>query len=142
MQTNKLAHQAKLLKLLGHSKRLEIISLLRGHELTVGQIASMTALRRSAVSQHLHNLKGVGLVGSTVRGKEIYYRLMPPTIHQLASTLKDLTLTTSPLEPSVIDPVCQMVLTPTSARYTTTYNGVCHYFCGRGCYQTYIKGHK
>lgn len=142
MQTNDVTHQAQLLKVLSHSKRLEIISLLRGHTLTVGQIVSMTALRQSAVSQHLHSLKELGLVGSTVRGKEIYYRLHPSTIEQLASTLKDLTRTTSPLEPSVTDPVCQMVLSPTSARYTTTYNGVCHYFCGRGCYQSFLKGHK
>ena len=124
---------AKLLKTLGHTKRLEIISLLRGHALTVNQISQMIALRQASVSQHLSLLKSSRLVSTSREGKEIYYTLNPAPLLTLSRSLAELLSAHSSLEPAVTDPVCSMQLTPSRARYSLSHNGVKHYFCGRGC---------
>ncbi|MFH2085768.1 MAG: metalloregulator ArsR/SmtB family transcription factor [bacterium] len=143
MQPKVLRTNSKLLKSLGHAKRLEIICLLQCRELTVNQIADMSLLRQATVSQHLMLLKNLKLVSSHQLGKEIYYTLDPTQVGELASFLKTLS-NSHPLEeaePTVIDPVCHMHLTPSSAGYTATYNGVKHYFCGRGCLKEFHAHH-
>lgn len=125
--------KASIFKSLGHAKRLEILSLLRGHTLTVGQIAQMIGLRQATVSQHLIVLKRFQLVKTERHGKEIYYSLVDETFVQLINDLETFVKMYSPKEPTVIDPICKMHLTPSSTRHQCTYNGVQHYFCGRGC---------
>lgn len=131
-------------KALGHTKRLEIISLLQGHQLTVNQIVQMTALRQAAVSQHLMLLKDLGLVCTQKIGKEIYYSLITLPFTNLAVFTKTLTRLNpvDDAEPTVIDPVCHMHLTPSAASYTTEYDGVRHYFCGKGCLKQFSSSHK
>lgn len=131
-------------KALGHAKRLEIISLLQGHQLTVNQIVQMTALRQAAVSQHLMFLKSAHLVTTEKIGKEIYYSLITLPFTNLAVFTKTLTHLNpvDDAEPTVIDPVCHMHLTPSAASYTTEYDGVRHYFCGKGCLKQFSSSHK
>ncbi len=31
------------------------------------------------------------------------------------------------------DPVCKMTVDPTTAKYSSTYNGVTYYFCSQSC---------
>lgn len=144
MSSNEISNNAKLLKLLGHNKRLEIITLLHGHELTVGQIAQMTSLRQATVSQHLILLKRSHLVSSHSIGKEIYYSLSSVRFVTLSLYLDRLTRArpTSDAEPTVIDPICQMRLTPSTAYSTCEYNGVRHYFCGKGCLKEFHANHQ
>ncbi len=133
--------KANLLKCLGHTKRLEILSLLRGHSLTVGQITQMTGLRQAGVSQHLLSLKSYRLVTTQKQGKEVYYSLSRPTFSKIVDELRTFVTTNSSQEPKVTDPVCHMHLTPSSARYTCEYDGVRHYFCGRGCLKQFQQEH-
>lgn len=135
MKNRSLKQNASYFKAIGHVKRLEIVSLLQGHQLTVNQIAQMTALRQATVSQHLMILKDLGLVTTQKIGKEIYYALAVKQFVDLAVFTKMLTriTPTHDAEPTVIDPVCHMHLTPSVANYTAEYDGVRHYFCGKGC---------
>lgn len=135
MQPTAISHNADLFKALGHRKRLEIICLLHGHELTVSQIVQMTAIRQAAVSQHLMYLKGSKLVQANKIGKELYYSLTDQTLLNLSLFLNHFTHATPLIEhePKVIDPVCLMELTPATAHCTAEYAGVRHYFCGKGC---------
>ncbi len=130
-------------KVLGHAKRLEIICLLQGHRLTVNQIVQMTALRQAAVSQHLMLLKSARLVATQKIGKEMYYSLAIDKFVGLSSFTKTLTRLTpvEDSEPTVIDPICHMHLTPSSASYTEEYAGVRHYFCGKGCLKEFHASH-
>lgn len=144
MKAKVLNYNSHLYKVLGHSKRLEIVTLLQGHSLTVNQIVQMTALRQAAASQHLGMLKEAGLVVTQKIGKEIYYSLSQISFLELASFTKLLSRT-APVEnsePTVIDPICHMHLTPTVASYTTEYDGVRHYFCGKGCLNEFKHTHK
>ncbi len=144
MQSSMFRKNAAHLKVLGHAKRLEIVCLLHGHELTVNQIVQMTALRQATVSQHLILLKQCGLVKTRKIGKEMYYVLAMDRFATLSIFIDGLTKTRpmSEAEPTVVDPVCQMQLTPSSASYTCEYDGVRHYFCGKGCLKEFNSLHK
>ncbi len=144
MNTAYLTKNSQLLRALGHTKRLEIVCLLHGHELTVNQIVQMTGMRQAAVSQHLMYLKDRKLVQAKKLGKELYYTVVDNTLLNLSVFLNHFT-TASPLvahEPQVIDPVCQMKLTPSTARCTLEYAGVRHYFCGKGCLKSFNQQKK
>jgi len=143
MQSSLVRKSASYLKVLGHAKRLEIVCLLHGHELTVNQIVQMTSLRQAAVSQHLIILKQTGLVQTRKIGKEIYYMLRVDRFASLSIFIDGLTKVRpmSEAEPTVIDPICHMHLTPSSASYTADYDGVRHYFCGKGCLKDFHASH-
>ena len=144
MQSKELKQLSQSFKTLGHTKRLEIICLLHGHDLTVNQIVQMTALRQAAVSQHLMYLKAHKFVRSSKLGKEIYYTLNESIYKSLSIFTSSLSKSTpiQDSEPTVIDPVCNMHLTPSSANYTTEYDGVRQYFCGKGCRKEFYVSHK
>lgn len=136
--------QAKLVKSLAHPSRLEIIHLLRSHSLTVGQITKMLGARQAYTSQHLLVLKHAQVVRAHRDGKEIYYQVADPRLLKACDALHSLTSLT-PLamapEPVVVDPVCGMHLTPNKSSYQEEYNGVRHYFCGRGCQKEFHVSH-
>lgn len=138
------AKQAKLIKALAHPSRLEIIHLLRLHALTVSQITQMLGARQAYVSQHLVILKQAQIVSASRAGKEIYYELADPRLLKASDLLHSL-VADKPIphsaEPKVVDPICQMALTPSTANYTEEYNGIRHYFCGRGCLKEFHASH-
>ncbi|TXH03018.1 MAG: metalloregulator ArsR/SmtB family transcription factor [Candidatus Moraniibacteriota bacterium] len=141
MNSTEIIKNSDLFKALGHKNRLEIICLLHGHELTVSQIMQMTGMRQAAVSQHLMYLKSHKLVQAKKLGKELYYSLIDNTILNLSLFLDYFTKSRPLLseEPVVIDLICHMSLTPSTAVCTTEYGGVRHYFCGKGCYKKFIQ---
>ena len=144
MNITEIIKNSKLFKALGHRKRLEITCLLHGHELTVNQIVQMTGMRQAAVSQHLMYLKASKLVHAKKLGKELYYSIAENTLLNL-SVFVDHFTKVKPLvesEPKVIDPICHMRLTPSTASQTIEYGGVRHYFCGKGCLNIFTKGKK
>lgn len=144
MKVSQIKTFSRQYKALGHSKRLEIVTLLQGHSLTVNQIVQMTALRQAAVSQHLMILKEINLVSMSKLGKEVYYSLCINPFKELTIFSKSLTRLTplSDSEPTVVDPICDMSLTPSTANYTCEYDGVRHYFCGKGCLKEFNTIHK
>lgn len=136
--------QAGLIKALAHPSRLEIIHLLRSHALTVTQMTQMLGARQAYVSQHLLILKKAKIVLSHRDGKEMYYEVADPRIMEASDSLYSL-VSAKPLsaapEPIVIDPICGMKLTPSTANYTEEYNGVREYFCGKGCLKEFHASH-
>lgn len=144
MKTSLLKSNSDIFKVIGHVKRLEIICLLQGHSLTVNHIVQMTGLRQAMVSQLLITLKKSKLVSKEKIGKEIYYSLNKDIIETASDFLYGLTKhrPVNDLEPTVIDPICLMKLTPSSANYTSEYDGVRHYFCGKGCLKEFSGLHK
>lgn len=140
MQTKVFEAQASLIKALSHPTRLEIIHLLRHHVLTVSQIQNMLGVSQSVASQHLKPLKIAQIITSHREGKEIYYAIMDQKILIACDAIHSL-VSGNPLptdaEPTVLDPVCGMDLTPKTSPFSATYNGVRHYFCAKGCYQKF-----
>lgn len=68
-----------VLKLLAHPDRLRIFDLLElnGSE-PVHAITAALALPQAATSQHLNQMRRIGLIGATRRGKEVWYTIADP----------------------------------------------------------------
>ncbi len=65
---------AQLLKVLGHPARLAILqSIDRTNACICGELVTETGLAQSTVSQHLKELKAVGLIKGTVDGTSMCY---------------------------------------------------------------------
>jgi DNA-binding transcriptional ArsR family regulator len=64
--------------------RREILLMLRGTTLTVGQIARRFEISRPAVSRHLRVLRESGLVRDELAGRQRHYTLTPSPLTELA----------------------------------------------------------
>lgn len=135
---------AELLGSLAHPTRLEIVQLLRGQSLNVTQIVQMLGVRQANVSQHLMVLREAGVLESNKVGKEAYYRVKHKNFTRAIDLMRDVLQVDLPEaeEPTVIDPICLMELTPKTASHIYTYDGVRHYFCAGGCYKEFISQRK
>jgi DNA-binding transcriptional ArsR family regulator len=69
-----LARMAQVLRLLAHPHRLKIIEILESEDAApVHEVMTRLALPQGATSQHLNQMRRVGLVDSERRGKEVWY---------------------------------------------------------------------
>ncbi|MCK9996459.1 MAG: winged helix-turn-helix transcriptional regulator [Candidatus Krumholzibacteria bacterium] len=66
---------ADMAKALGHPGRLEILRILAGRACICGDIVDRMPLSQSTVSQHLKELKNVGLIRGEIEGPRICYCL-------------------------------------------------------------------
>ena len=74
-----LERMAMVLKLLAHPQRLRIIEILnRRGECPVHDIISELNAPQSVVSQHLNQMRRLGLVSASRRGKEVWYSIGDP----------------------------------------------------------------
>ncbi len=71
---------AEMCKVFSNSTRLEILNLLRDKELSVTELIEKTKLSQANISQHLSIMKSKGIVTSSRKGKNIYYKLTNPKI--------------------------------------------------------------
>src|SRR5512136_1678423 len=72
--------EARLLALLAHPIRLQIVELLRHGEACVCDMQAVLNQRQAYVSQHLMALRVAGLVTCRKDGLRVYYRLSDPRI--------------------------------------------------------------
>lgn len=72
-----------VLKALAEPRRVEVLKLIKGRRLTVGQIASHFEVSRPAVSQHLRVLLDAELVTRQREGTKQYYAIRPETFAEL-----------------------------------------------------------
>ncbi|QWW18879.1 helix-turn-helix transcriptional regulator [Schaalia sp. 19OD2882] len=77
---------AALFKALGHQARLELLCLLDGADLTVGQLTEASGMSQPLVSQHLRTLRQANLVVGCRNGKEVVYSLAD---HHVAHVVRD-----------------------------------------------------
>lgn len=67
--------QAEVCKGMAHPKRIHILRTLKGGEKTVGELAKLTGLSQSNVSQHLAVLRQFGLLSTRRDGTNVYYAI-------------------------------------------------------------------
>lgn len=86
------AKVTRFLTAVGEPIRLQIIFVLKGDRLNVGEISSKFDISRPAISHHLRILREAGVVQSKKEGQEVYYWLDKPYIvdelRQLANVLE------------------------------------------------------
>lgn len=75
------------LKAIAEPRRRQILTLVRGGELSAGEIASHFEVTRPAISQHLTVLKEAGLVRERRDGTRRLYRARPEGLAELRSFL-------------------------------------------------------
>lgn len=83
---------ATILRVIGDTNRLHILSLLNQHELCVCELTSILNATQSNVSQHLAKLKAVGLVNERRSAQWIYYSLnaeLIPIIREILEIMPD-----------------------------------------------------
>ena len=73
---------ADMCKVFSHAKRLEILNLLRNHEMTAGTLIKKTGLSKANLSQHMGILKSKGVVAARREGINVYYRIANAKIIQ------------------------------------------------------------
>ena len=82
---------AQLLKVLGHPARIAIIqSIIRSNTCICGDLVTEIGLAQSTISQHLNELKHVGLIQGTIEGTSVCYCINKDTWDQLKSSLGEL----------------------------------------------------
>lgn len=93
--TPELKRDAVLLKLMGNTERLAIMTLLQESERSIDELASLLALQPTVVSKHLARLRAEGLVDYTRYQRVLQYRL----VSQQASAVLDTLLTFGAKQP-------------------------------------------
>lgn len=83
MSNEALVHVAAYFQVLAEPSRLRILSLLRGGERNVGDLARSCALSPANVSRHLAQLARHGLVAREARGNAVYYRVADASVPAL-----------------------------------------------------------
>jgi len=144
---------SKLLKSLSHSKRLEIIQLLREHSLPVNDIQKMLDLPQANLSQHLQILREAGVVNTKRNGKNIYYSIGHKNFIKASDLFREILIERNKdeisdvyfkkmtdLVPLTQDPICGMRISPKTASFAIKTKKHEVYFCGHGCYKKFKNG--
>jgi DNA-binding transcriptional ArsR family regulator len=83
-------YKAGLFKALSHPGRIQILELLRGGELSVGELQSAIGGEASTVSQQLAVLRARDLVATRKAGTTIYYRLTDDATGRLLDVAREM----------------------------------------------------
>ena len=82
---------AKMIKVLGHPARLAILqSIIKANACVCGELVTEIGLAQSTVSQHLKELKSVGLIQGTIEGSSMCYCINSKNWNQLKNELMEL----------------------------------------------------
>ena len=80
---------AEICKTLANPIRLEILTVIRDGKKSVSEIASLTAVRQSTVSQHLAVLRQRGVVSTRREGINVYYDVANPKITRACDLMRE-----------------------------------------------------
>jgi len=67
--------QAEFCKGMAHPKRIQILRTLKNGEKTVSELAKLTGIPQSNMSQHLAVLRQLGLLSTRRKGTNVYYAI-------------------------------------------------------------------
>src|SRR5215213_5754508 len=77
-------------KAMADPTRREILRLLRGGEMTAGDLAERFDMTKPSMSHHFAVLKQADLIGSRREGQQIYYSLNTTVVEDLLAIIWDL----------------------------------------------------
>ncbi|MBI4778793.1 helix-turn-helix transcriptional regulator [Candidatus Desantisbacteria bacterium] len=83
---------ARMCQVFTSPKRLEILNLLRDKELSVNELAGLSHIPQSNLSQHLTIMREKGMVKTRREGTTIYYSLVNPKIIQAFDIIREILL--------------------------------------------------
>jgi len=85
-----LERNSKIYKLMANAKRLEILNLLKGGEMTVTQMINEMGIRKANVSQHLAILRYLKMVKVKRVGKNAFYTITDARIVEPCKLMNEL----------------------------------------------------
>jgi ArsR family transcriptional regulator len=92
MMQNIFELHADICKIFASPKRLEILNMLKGKEVSASQLIETTGLSKANLSQHMNVLKSKGVVLTKREGINVYYRISNPKIIQACNLMKEVLL--------------------------------------------------
>lgn len=138
--------QEEVFKILANQKRLEIIQLLNGRELSVSQMVDMLGLTQSNLSQHLALLRHAKVVTARRDGQTIYYQLSDSRMSEALTMIREVLTdrheatpeeyelpSSNGLYPIVNDIVCGMRISQARAGDYAHFDSKDYFFCASGC---------
>lgn len=78
LSIEELERMAQVLRLLAHPHRLKIVELLERKPAPVHSLVTALDLPQGTVSQHLNQMRRLGLVTAERRSKEVWYKIADP----------------------------------------------------------------
>ena len=84
--------QADICQTLAKPKRLQILNLLKGGELSVGAMVKALGVAKANLSQHLGVMRQKGILAARREGTTIYYRLATPHITEACKIMRQVLL--------------------------------------------------
>jgi DNA-binding transcriptional ArsR family regulator len=80
--------KADIFQALAHPTRIAIVELLRGREMSAGQLIEKLGLEQANASQHFAVLRSKHVVNSRKKGNQVFYSLRDPVLIQVLDILK------------------------------------------------------
>jgi DNA-binding transcriptional ArsR family regulator len=84
--------QAEICQTLANPKRLQILSLLKRGEMSVGEMVHLMGIAKANLSQHLSVMRQKGILATRREGTTIYYRLARPKITEACGIMREVLL--------------------------------------------------
>jgi ArsR family transcriptional regulator, virulence genes transcriptional regulator len=81
--------QADICQTLANAKRLQIISLLKKGELSVGDMVKAMGIAKANLTQHLSSMRQKGILIARRDGTSIYYHLASPKITEACAAMRE-----------------------------------------------------
>lgn len=82
-------HVAEVFKAVAHPARLNIIELLEGREMCVGDIVKALGGKQAITSQQLNMMKDKGVLSCRREGTKVYYRIKNKNVIKLLHCIYD-----------------------------------------------------
>src|SRR5664279_225456 len=80
--------KAEFFRALGHPARVRVLELLKGGEMTVGDLQAELGIDSSGASQHLGAMRRQGILEARKEGTSVYYRVRDPRIFQMLESAR------------------------------------------------------
>jgi DNA-binding transcriptional ArsR family regulator len=80
--------KAEFFRTLGHPARVRVLELLRGGEMTVGQLQAELGLDSSGASQHLSAMRRQGILEARKEGTSVHYSVRDPRVFQMLESAR------------------------------------------------------
>jgi len=85
--SKKCGEVSKILKMLAHNERLQILCSLATGEKTVGELEDFCGASQSLVSQYLSRMRAEGLLEARRDGKSVFYCISNPEVMKLLQAM-------------------------------------------------------
>ena len=84
------AYHAEMCKVFSHPKRLELINVLRGKELSASELGERLGLTPANLSQHLSMMRERHILASRKEGNAAYYRIANSRLLEAFDLLREI----------------------------------------------------